>query len=111
VDSSSPVQDICEPQSPAYSFGETKNLQFCLLQTLVRISDSLRFAATPPTMRSSFFLVNDKARSVASPIIEKAVSCNEKHASSRLLEIICLVAERRPENDTSFPFTTYGREM
>ena len=69
------------------------------------------FAATPPTIISSFFLVNANARSVASAIIAKAVSCNEKQALLTSFELIFFVAESNPENDTSFPLTAYGKSM
>ena len=57
--SSNPVHAICEPQSPEYSNGETKNFAFCLEQICLNICDSLLFAATPPTTSSSFFSVKD----------------------------------------------------
>ena len=37
-------------------------------------------------------------------------SCNEKHASALFFFITDFVADKRPENDTSFPFTEYGNE-
>ncbi len=72
---------------------------------LFSMFDKRLFAATPPTIINSFFFVNESARSVASLIIANAVSCNEKHAFS-FCDEIDFVADKRPENETSFPFTT-----
>jgi hypothetical protein len=70
------------------------------------ISDNLLLAETPPTIRNSLFPVNASARSTASTMIEKAVSCNEKQISYRLFDLSSikdLTELSNPEKETSFP--------
>ena len=71
---------------------------------------------TPPTIRTSFWPQCAMARSVISTNMANSVSCSEKQRSALLISFLasrvlasCSTLVRIPENDTSIPFTTYGR--
>ena len=68
------------------------------------ISCSRRFAPTPPTSRTSSLPVSDRARSVTSTHMAKAVSCRLKQTSGKGA-LFSFAAETSPENARSIPLT------
>ena len=85
------------------------------------ISCNRTLQPTPPTISTSLLPMWAIARSVISTSMANMVSCGEKHMSSALSLVgssssfwrcclaSCSTNDSIPENETSMPFTVYGR--